>query len=365
MANLTQVEFLTIADQYPTEVNIWCTSENPVTVLGITIPFTDTQGNNVKNTLQQVQTITLPVDNDPNTTVELQILSRVIRGTTPNKYFFFKVQPKDISNYATPIENETIQLGTVVLQPSVNGISFQTSNYNILLNIAQDNRPSTYITQGTSNIPAQIQDSLYSDTGWSRGRYLGATTSRQNFASIDSAILGGSFEGSYFPSGSEDTDIAAIDTSERTYREYFHTDSKTYPEYIREAPALFSLFGAHDDTSTTLEVTPVLVNKPIKLYQPGDLLGTETQFNEVMKVLSMERTTSNRYNIEVIRGWNNTPKASYDNERGIVKIRGIRLFELSGNRPSPVRQGKIRIKETGYIVYIDRSGYVIGGNLPN
>jgi hypothetical protein len=40
------------------------------------------------------------------------------------------------------------------------------------------------------------------------------------------------------------------------------------------------------------------------------------------------------------------------------------VFELEGNKPSPVKQGKIRIKDTGYIVYTDLLGYVISGSTP-
>jgi hypothetical protein len=96
MANLTQQEFFDIADLYPEGINIWCTESTPVTVLGVTVPFTDNEGNDVEDTLQQVQTITLPVDNDPGATVELQITSRVIRGTAPLRYYFFLVESKNI-----------------------------------------------------------------------------------------------------------------------------------------------------------------------------------------------------------------------------------------------------------------------------
>ena len=76
MANLTQQEFLDIADLYPEGINIWCTESTPITVLGVSVPLTDNEGNSIGNTLEQVQTITLPVDNDPGTTIELQINSR-------------------------------------------------------------------------------------------------------------------------------------------------------------------------------------------------------------------------------------------------------------------------------------------------
>jgi hypothetical protein len=48
----------------------------------------------------------------------------------------------------------------------------------------------------------------------------------------------------------------------------------------------------------------------------------------------------------------------------LFKINSIRIFELEGNKPSPVKQGKIRIKDTGYIVYTDLLGYVISGSTP-
>jgi hypothetical protein len=108
-------------------------------------------------------------------------------------------------------------------------------------------------------------------------------------------------------------------------------------------------------------------NKPFKTYEPGELLKV-TQVSpsqEVMKVISMTRLSANNdYNLEVVRGWNNTPRVEIENNANIYSITNVRLFELEGNRPSPVKQGKIRIKDTGYIVHTDLLGYVISGSAP-
>ena len=40
----------------------------------------------------------------------------------------------------------------------------------------------------------------------------------------------------------------------------------------------------------------------------------------------------------------------------------MRIFELEGNKPSPVKKGKIRIKDTGDIVATDLLGYVVSGS---
>ena len=370
MANITQQEFLTIADLYPEEINLWCTSELPVTVLGVTVPFIDNESSNIRSTLQQIETITLPVDKDPGSTVELQITSRVVRGTAPLEYFYFTVEPRDVSNYVTfsPTENEQMQSAEVVLSPNLRGGSFFTSEYNVILNTAQDNRTSTYIQASNSATLASIQDSLYSDTGWINGRYEGSSTNNLTYASIDSAIKGASFQGTYYPNSTPDGEIQNIDVSERSYLEYFHTGQQTYPTFSISITPLFDTDGLAPVDDNNLTVFSIQANnKPFKTYEPGELLKV-TQVSpsqEVMKVISMTRLSANNdYNLEVVRGWNNTPRVEIENNANIYSITNVRLFELEGNRPSPVKQGKIRIKDTGYIVHTDLLGYVISGSAP-
>jgi hypothetical protein len=365
MANLTQQEFLNIADLYPGEVNIWCTESDPVQVLGVTIPFRDNESNNVESTLEQVQTITLPVDNDTNSTVELLIISRVIRGIAPSRYYFFIVQNREITPYISPTDNEQIQDGRVLLLPNLRGGSFYVSEYNVTLNTAQNNRVSDYILQRTSNTFAAVQDSLYSDTGWINARYEGSNTNSQTYSSIDSAILGSSFQGTYYPIQTPDVEINNIDVSERSYLEYFHTSTKTYPSYSIETPPLFSFAQTSASPSASfLIVNPDQAIKPFKQYQPGDLLKLETG-TEVLKVNEMYRiNTQNQYALNVTRGWGDTVRQVISVDDYFFKINSIRIFELEGNKPSPVKQGKIRIKDTGYIVYTDLLGYVISGSMP-
>lgn len=370
MADLTQQEFLDIADLYPGELNIWCTESTPVQVLGVTVPFSDNEANSVESTLEQVQTITLPVDNDSNSTVELIITSRVIRGTAPYRYYFFIVERKDITPYISPVENEQIQDGRVILLPNLRGGSFYVSDYNVTLNTAQDNRASDYILKSTSTTFANIQDSLYSDTGWINARYEGSITNSDTYSSIDSAILGSGLQGTYYPIQTPDTEINNIDVSERSYLEYFHTSLQTYPSYSIEVPFLFDIDGGYSPSASVLTVYPSISNSPLVTYQPGDLLRKKDSYtgvlgSEVMKVISMRRLTSNNdYEVVVSRGWNNTVKEALVNNEELYKIKSIRIFELEGNRPSPTKQGKIRLKDTGYIVYTDLLGYLISGSLP-
>lgn len=374
MADLTQQEFFNIADLYPEGINIWCTESTPVTVLGVTVPFTDNEGTDVQGTLQQVQTITLPVDRDPGATVELRITSRVIRGVAPFRYYFFTVEPKNITayvSYTPPIFNEVIQDGEVILLPNLRGGSFYVSDYNVILNTAQDNRLSDYILRDTSISFAAIQDSLYSDTGWINARYNGSTTNKLTYSSIDSAILGSSLQGTYYPLQTPDTEINNIDVAERTYLEYFHDSLNTYPAFALEAPYLFYMDQQYLDTTTTeIVVRATLTNRPLVTYQPGDLLikrdtSPAVYGQEVMKVVSMTRlTTGNDYLLTVIRGWNNTPKEVLDANDELYKIQSIRMFELEGSKPSPVKQGKIRLKDTGYVVYTDLLGYLVSGSTP-
>lgn len=374
MANLTQQEFFDIADLYPQGINIWCTESTPVTVLGVTVPFADNEGNPLENTLEQVQTITLPVDNDPGATTELQITSRVIRGTTPFRYYYFTVEPKNITpyiSYIAPTLNEVIQDGQVILLPNLRGGSFYVSDYNVILNTAQDNRLSDYILRDTSTTFAAVQDSLYSDTGWINARYNGTSTNSTTYSSIDSAILGSSLQGTYYPLQTPDTEINNIDVAERSYLEYFHNSPQTYPAFTLESPYLFYMDQEYSDVNvTSVVVRAEITNRPLTTYQPGDLLIKRIYVNstygqEVLKVVSMTRiSTGDDYTLTVIRGWNNTPKQILSANDRLFKIQSIRMFELEKNKPSPVKQGKIRLKDTGYIAYTDLLGYIVSGSTP-
>jgi len=378
MADLTQREFFDIADIYPTDINIWCTSgslQTPVVVLGVTVPFNDNEGVNINSTLEQVQTITLPVDRDPGATVELLITSRVIRGTIPFRYYFFTVVPKDINSKvsydAFPLVNEVMQDGEVILLPNLRGGSFYVSDYNVILNTAQDNRLSDYIVKDTSATFAAIQDSLYSDTGWINARYEGTITNNLTYSSIDSAILGSSLQGTYYPIQTPDTEINNVDVAERTYLEYFHNSLQTYPAFTLETPPLFYMDATvSNSTVENLVVRPQSTNIPLTTYQPGDLLMrrdviSETLGSEVLRVISMvRRSTANDYDLKVQRGWNNTTREQLTANDRLFKITSIRMFQLEGNKPSPVKQGKIRLKDTGYIVYTDLLGYAVSGSTP-
>lgn len=364
MANLTQQEFLEIADLYRKGINLWCTETAPVQVLGVTVPFTDKLNDNVVNTLQQVETITVPVDNDPGSTVELKITSRVIRGTAPYRYYYFTVEPRDITTYISPELNEVIQNGQVILLPNLRGGSFYVSDYNVTLNTTQNSRLSDYIIRSTSITFADIQDSMYSDTGWINARYEGTSTNSQTYSSIDPAIQGSSLQGTYYPIQTSDVEINNIDVSERPYLEYFHTSLQAYPSYSLETVPLFQTDGVYGTVDTSITVTPLSQNNPFKLYQPGDLLQ-KVGGKEVIKVITMYRlSAANDYRIEVVRGWNNTLKQVLVNSDVLDRIVNIRMFELEKNKPSPTKQGKIRLKDTGYVVHTDLLGYIISGSTP-
>lgn len=364
MADLTRNEFLELADLYPQQLNIWCTATAPTTVLGISVPFIDQEGNSISNILAQITKINIPVDSENTTSVELIITAREIRTSGVYSYYFFDVVPKDVTILVdNPSENEPLGIEEGILSPNLVTAIFNSSVYNVIINTAQDNRTSEYLTiQGTDS-KAPIQDSLYSDTGWINGRYLGSSTNRNSFSSIDSALVGGAFQGTYYPFTAADQEIQNADSSERSYLEYFHNGAETYPSYSIETPSLFYLQNNIDNSVSTFTVIPQLTNKPLKLHQQGDLLRPSGS-SEIMKVIGMVNTISNQYDMEVIRGWNNTVKTSVLGSTSLYKINSIRIFELEGNKPSPVKRGKIRVKDTQNILYIDQTGYMVSGTLP-
>lgn len=74
---------------------------------------------------------------------------------------------------------------------------------------------------------AQVQDSLYSDSGWTNARYDGTETTAAKSAGIPPTLAGRSFTGEIFPSGSESTYICSL--TSRLDQKLFHTGDSELP----------------------------------------------------------------------------------------------------------------------------------------
>ena len=183
---MTQEEFLIIANNNLTQVNVWYTETVPYTILGVTIPTTNYAGENIIGYLQQITQMTLEVSE--GSFVTLDIVERSLLGDTPTQYYYFITSAGIIQD---PGDNQ-VSPGKLIFTPGINGLGFQQGGFNATLGEVEENRKSEYIMQAdrisyintgaglptnieqletNSATRAQVQDSLYSSTGWISARY--------------------------------------------------------------------------------------------------------------------------------------------------------------------------------------------------
>ena len=363
MADLTQQEFLAIAAQNATTVNLWCTTGSIAIIKGLTIPTLDNSipPVNIESTLRQLDTIYVPVDDGANEVVQLEVTERTSITSPQGNYYFYNTQPADVTTY-TEGTNESLPNRTIITSPGISGQVFRLGNYDVLVNNVEQNRQSTVLTIQGSSVLAQAQDSLYSDTGWINARYQGTSTSRLTYVGVDSTLTGGSFEGTLYALTVLDTAIQNQEPGERSYETFFHTGVEAFPSYTTGSE-YYSLI-VNQNFNTVLEInTPA--NKPLPAV--GDILrlysgGTDT--GEIIKVQAIEsQPTVGVYSITVIRGWNQTKQESIGSSYALRRINKSEVFKLQGSQAIGNGRGKLRIKQTGDIMYLDQLGQVVSASI--
>ena len=271
----------------------------------------------------------------------------------------------------------------VIILPSTEGGVFEGSDYDVLLNNSMNNRLSTYLqvsdraersggTTNPINLPsilidnatlASIQDSNYSDTGWINGRYDGTPTTKLTFGNIDPAVTGKSFQGSSYSLDISDNIISNQAEADRVYETLLHTSNTDYPEYSIRA-INYTVDTPVSASETTIGITgPLTAGDPG--ISPGDLI-TVFGVSEIIKVISIVRTPSSiniKYQLEVIRGWNDTQAIEYNGSINPRVTKPVQIFEVNRSRLTNVNKSKIYIKDNETILFIDDLGQVVSSSL--
>lgn len=388
---MTQQDFLNIAQLNPSTLNVWYTDTN--VVLGLTIPVLTIASppDNILEILQQVRTITLPLN--ATSSVVLTVLTRSIQAVSVGgavvQYYFFTVTPASTGGADTIISN-----GQIILEPGYSGVAFLASPYNVLGGSIEDQRVSNYIMKSEENnrskqyplLPGNInalqsntaersntQDSNYDLTGWSNARYDGTKTDRYNYGTVEPAMTGKTFNGSYFANNVANGTIQTQSVADLVFENYFYSSQQDVP-----TPTLrftgFSLYTSINESAT--EVKMVTNTQFTGSYQinPGDLLvigdtaapGAYGYTNnyEVMQIVSVTPEaiivpTQFILTLQVKRGWNGTTTTFYSDGNNIMKVDPTRIFKLYGSRVEVAEGGKYRVKDTGQILYVDKLGVLM------
>lgn len=375
---MTQAEFLAYCKIYPSQVNVWYTYPAPYTVQGISVPVLDLNLTDNTPFLTQVEKVTIPLPGGGSVTLDITQISVVTINTVGGgsiSFFFLLTAPSTIPT----ITSSNVAAGNIVFSPAINGIVFNASPYNSIGGTVQSSRPSKYIMQSDRNtvgIPgspgytgptnivqllsysaskADVQDSLYSDTGWTNGRYNGTETNIYDNL-VTPAVNGRIFEASVFPVSSPDNQIRFQQSgSQVVYKDYFYTGTGDVPGFAEDPTGFESngSFGEYD-TVVFVDTSPYITVNP---FETGDLISFGNS-SEVCRVQVVAKLNATTLTLILTRGVYGTNTAITANQ-AVSKITQVQIYEIVGNKLQGVPKGKVLVKETGEILRLDSLGYVV------
>ena len=378
-------------------------------ITGVSITTSDFFNQDLEQLLSQIETITLrttfaglstgidSIDLDASTTsntIELNIIDRDRRQGVNNVYFYFRVQPVTISpinatglnftyipsNYENP-DPSTNNLSTVSFTPTLNGITFITSDFNPLFSNASINRISTFnqvsdrnqfsnnplnidkLLVGSGSL-AQIPDSNYSDTGLINARYEGSKTTTQDFGGIEPALSGRTFNGVISSDQLSFVQAESASVAEgAVVNELFHTGNNTLPEFRLVSSSIVATSGpGTSGTSFTFSNIGYGENTG-SFFDVGNILIASNE--GATEKLRIESINSNVVTIERNYDKSLSSNLNIDSDFKFKIIIPTRIFKFDENSNNiiAVDNSQIFVKESTTVLTTDRFGLVLGGSV--
>jgi len=241
-------------------------------------------------------------------------------------YFYFRVTPFQLTTEAiNNLTDPEFQQNIIVdFTPFIDDLEFLFVNYNATYNNAQEIRRSYKIVvadriqdtalptnfdaiyEGTAEF-AEVQDSLYSDTGWINGRYNGSKTTADNYSGLTPSISGRSFRGEVFSGNTTYDTFCLLRNDSRLFEELFHTGPRDEPDYSTTNMGIYLNTGLTANDTTIEYISGSRITGSI---DRGDILILQ---NEKIKVRSVDQLSDPPI-LTVTRGWEElqmyfTPKA--------------------------------------------------------
>lgn len=402
-----------------------------ITSIAITEEAVNQAVPNLRNVLQQVERVKFIITNSPISLLqdplplEVEVRTRAYfpqltqhqGNTNPQAFYYFGIEPITIRNndpetpeldtgynanlrFALQLGNESVDEAyeqefdirenrLVTLTPYISDLTFSFSEYNATISNALESRRSSrrvesdrgVLDVNPSNIaaiisgnakPAQIQESYYSDTGWSRSRFRGTKERALRETGVPSSLLGRSFKGEEFTNDSRIGTICTFPTESRILSEYLWTGESELPkvEFVE-----FEALSGEGKTSTIGTITTSTMNgldnisnitlnvsnTPIGL-RPGsrDYLRIGEEVVQVVRVLN---TTSGSRILRVLRGVGNTEKT--DGEvlgKKIQKIKtGNKIFKFTDaiTKVELVSNRRVWVQEDNKVLIVNPFGEIL------
>ena len=313
---------------------------------------------------------------------DLEVTNGVSYITFGTQFFMYTVNPFLIPGDLAQniISGEVVEEVLIDFTPFIGDLKDRLREYRALLNNTQESRSSYKIRQSkrdvfgtkpTNFLPiysgsaekANVQDSLYYDTGWKNARYDGSKSTQKNYGGVTPSTAIRATQGFVNPDSVPDTVICGTEEQNRIYREVLHTDNKITPAVTLQLLGSELKEGLADTTTNkTFNISPIAVTS-------GSLdIGDIIQINaERMRVEDIFPSTA-VYNsviepvltVTVRRGIKDTTLESHGVGNAIEKIHRVDVydFQVDTSRLQVTDNSKILVKDTGDIFHTDEYGTV-------
>ena len=390
----------------------------------------------IQTVLEQVETIQFSYGGTSNTISDYVLdinTTAYYAATFP--FFYFGIDPiyiDDIFDASIVGVNSPVLIEDITFTPFLADIDFGFSDSNPLFSNASEQRESRLLMEsdragGSTNLEApsqpsniealieetaekaNVQDSLYYDTGWSRARYKGSKTTPSDNAGIEPALSGRSFIGESF---SDDTTTDYICQSDnRLQQEFFHdgktqlpkfsistgppevpdgADDGTPPQPIPICKLNYSgqnaLVGGNAASQTEGQAAgatsvPITMNTDIPsgtVILPGDIItpnpffysGTLTGGIEFMRVLEVSITgTTGILTVERDIYRSRIPfnglYQNYLNNTKIYRVENYNIFSIDNagqSRLNSVGESRIYVEGNNSIIETNKAGVLISSS---
>jgi hypothetical protein len=224
---------------------------------------------------------------------------------------------------------------------------------------------------------ADVQDSLYLDTGWTNARYEGTKTNNTDYQ-VDSAVSGKIFSAAEYPLLYDPVQIAyQVSQSLVIYSNYFYAGLGDSPGFSSDYIDFLAISGStYNENSNIFYVKHTTGGNPGPLLPAlgetvafqstlGTTLGTNFEVVQVTGAFLATVSPIITYGLEVTRRYRGTPDSTITtpiypiNDCSLFRIQPTQLYELVGNRVAGLKKGLLLVEQTGKLLTLDNYGLVV------
>ena len=385
---MTTADFLAahsiIRNQTQININYDRTGVASGTIVGITVSATtkkdwsktlsSTNTLDLTTALQQVETIKFVIG---VTVYNLKITdrSRFIDNNRNLSYFYFAVTPTPFIPTFPNFPNIQVTFEPLVLEQA-----YTYNDYNPIISNAVENRESVISQQvdrassglkptnftdilTLTAVPAQVQDSNYTSTGWTNARYGGTVTSAETYRGILPAATGRTFTGEVYSSTVADALICSRSLSDRTLTELLQTSTQELPQTASfNNESVYKLYEAITTTAAKFIKTTLVTNFQIKTpVEVGSVIKIDSEY---LRIESINKT-QNYDELKVVRGYLSSTAATHTINTLVYTTPTTRVFKFEGTGAKVVNSvnTKVWVKDSKQIVYTDGFGVIYSGSV--